>query len=73
MTISLSIKVNGEYEATVKHAVEGVDQPDTVVGPYSEKYISFRHGVPNTLVITEEYVGNRPKAVPAEETPPTAA
>lgn len=59
MTISLKIHVNGNYRATVKHTAEGVEQPDTVVGPQEEKQVYFRHGVENVLTVTEEYLGEK--------------
>lgn len=57
MTVSLKVHVNGKYRATVKHTANGVEQPDTVVGPQEEKPIYFQHGVENVLTVTEEYLG----------------
>lgn len=54
MTISLNVKVNGDYVATVKHSIDGEAQPDTVVTGGSERSINFRHGAENTYVITEQ-------------------
>lgn len=61
MTVSLKVHVNGRYRATVKHTVGDQEQPDVIVGPQEEKNIYFRHGEPNTLIITEEYLGEEPK------------
>lgn len=69
MTISLKLHVNGAYEATVHHSVNGAPagEPVVVKGGEGEKSISFQHGAVNTYEITEEYVGDRAK--PTEPAP----
>lgn len=75
MTISMSVKVSGNYEATVKHTVErpntkvAEEGTETKVGPNSEGWVPFTHGAKNTYEITEEYLGDKPKAAeqPAAE------
>lgn len=56
MTITLNVRVGGDYRATVVPTVEGqpAGEPIIVDGPSGDKQIYFQHGKTNTFVITEE-------------------
>lgn len=70
MTVSIKVHVNGNYRATIKQSVDGALIDTIVVEPQEEKQVFFRHGVENTLVMTEEYLGERVK--PVEDDPNAA-
>ena len=60
MTITVKVRVNGNYRATVKQTIEGEEKPDiTIVNPQEEKQLYFRHDKTNTFEITEEYLGEK--------------
>jgi hypothetical protein len=61
MTTTVKVHVNGRYEATVTHKVDGEIQTTITVGPQEEKSIGFAHdGKQNTFEIVE-------RQLPAEE------
>lgn len=54
MTTTVKIHVNGDYVATVKHKVDGEEQPDTIVTGGSERTLYFAHGKTNEFTVTEQ-------------------
>lgn len=61
MTTTVKVHVNGRYEATVTHKVNGEVINTITVGPQEEKSIGFYHdGAVNEFTIVE-------RQLPAEE------
>ncbi len=61
MTTTVKVHVNGRYEATVTHKVNGELKNTVTVGPQEEKTLSFYHdGAENEFTIVE-------RQLPAEE------
>lgn len=59
MTTTVKIQVGGNYRATVKRTVDGVEQEQVQIGPNEEKPVYFQHGKANSFEITEEYLGDK--------------
>lgn len=64
MTISLKIRVNGMYVATVTNKTLGVSFN---VGPNEERDLNYGHGQLNEFTIEEEFVENEDGAARARE------
>lgn len=56
MTITLNVRVNGNYRARVTPQVDGQPAGETVIvdGPSGDTQIYFQHGSVNTFRIEEE-------------------
>lgn len=56
MTITLNVRVNGDYRATVVPTVEGQPSGEAIYvdGPNGDALVYFQHGKTNTFVISEE-------------------
>lgn len=66
MTISLTLKVNGNYRATVVHKVNGEQHGEPLqVVQGDQGYVPFQHGSTNTYEITEEYLGEKTQGADA--------
>jgi len=67
MTTTVKVHVNGRYEATVVHKVNGETRNTITVGPQEEKSIVFAHdGAKNEFEIVERHLPAEEKGIPAE-------
>lgn len=76
MTTSVKVHVNGRYRATVKHTDAGGNIVSTTVvegnyegspNPHGEETFHLQHPAKGTFEVTEEYIGDAPKADPVVE------
>lgn len=69
MTVSVKVHVNGNYRATCKSFVDGVEQGEPVVVNHGEeKTLPHQHGKTNTYEVSEEPVKNEaPQSEPDDE------
>jgi hypothetical protein len=58
VTVSLILRVNGNYRATARAFIDGVEQGEPVIVIHGEeKHLPHTHGKTNNYEVTEEYIG----------------
>lgn len=67
MTTTVKVHVNGRFEATVIHKVNGEVRDTITVGPQEEKSIGFAHdGAKNEFEIVERQLPAKEEGIPDE-------